>query len=79
MTCLLTNYPESVIENGILPPEVADMYRDWHKQVEAGVPSLEAIIPLTPDRVPFRVRYTTKFGSLGNPVKAYGSAALIVD
>jgi len=75
---LLTNYPEPVIENGIFPPEVADMYREWHRQVEKGVPSLEAVIPLTPDRVPFRVRYTTEFDDNGNPVKAYGSAALIV-
>ncbi len=75
---LLTNYPEPVIENGIFPPEAADMYRDWHRQVEQGVPHLEAVIPLTPDRVPFHVRYTTEFDDNGNPVKAYGSAALIV-
>ncbi len=76
---LLTNYPDSAIERGIFPPEVADMYRDWHRQVAEGVPELEAVIPLTPDRVPFRVRYTTEFDDNGHPVKAYGSAALIVD
>ncbi|MBE6850645.1 MAG: bifunctional diguanylate cyclase/phosphodiesterase [Ruminococcus sp.] len=75
---LLTNYPEPAIERGIFPPEVADMYRDWHRQVAEGVPELEAIIPLTPDRIPFRVRYTTEFDENGHPVKAYGSAALIV-
>lgn len=78
LPALLTNYPEPAIERGIFPPEVADMYRDWHRQVAAGVPQLEAVIPLTPDRVPFRVRYTTEFDDNGNPVKAYGSAALIV-
>ena len=33
---LLTNYPESAIEAGIFPPDYADMYRDWHKQLAAG-------------------------------------------
>jgi len=78
LPALLTNYPEPAIERGIFPPEVADMYRDWHRQVAEGVPQLEAVIPLTPDRVPFRVRYTTEFDDNGNPIKAYGSAALIV-
>ncbi len=76
---LLRNYPDSAIERGIFPPEVADMYRDWHIQVANGVKELEAIIPLTPDRVPFHVRYTTEFDENGHPVKAYGSAALVVD
>ncbi|MBQ8281887.1 MAG: bifunctional diguanylate cyclase/phosphodiesterase [Lachnospiraceae bacterium] len=79
LPALLTNYPDSAIERGIFPPEVADMYRDWHRQVAEGVTELEAIIPLTPNRIPFRVRYTTEFDENGRPVKAYGSAALIVD
>lgn len=76
---LLKNYPESAIEMGIFPPEVADMYRDWHKQIAEGVESLEAVIPLTADRIPFRVRYTTEFDETGRPVKAYASATLVVD
>ncbi len=76
---LLRNYPDSAIERGIFPPEVADMYRDWHVQVANGVPSLEAVIPLTLDRVPFIVRYTTEFDENGHPIKAYGSATLVVD
>lgn len=76
---LLKNYPDSAIEMGIFPPDYADMYRDWHRQIEQGVPYLEAIIPLTVGRVPFHVRYTTEFDELGRPVKAYGSAALVVD
>ena len=75
----MTNYPDSAIEMGIFPPEVADMYRDWHRQIAEGVPELEAVIPLTRDRVPFRVRYTTEFDENGRPVKAYGSAAGIVN
>ncbi len=76
---LVRNYPEPAIEQGIFPPEVADMYRDWHIQLAKGVHELESIIPLTPDRVPFRVRYTTEFDENGHPIKAYGSAALVVD
>lgn len=76
---LLTNYPESAIEAGIFPPDYADMYRDWHRQLAAGVPSLEAVIPLTANRIPFHVRYTTEFDATGHPVKAYGSATLVVD
>ncbi len=76
---LLRNYPDSAIERGIFPPEVADMYRDWHVQVANGVRELEAVIPLTPNRVPFHVRYTTEFDENGHPVKAYGSATLVVD
>ncbi len=78
LPAVLTNYPDSAIERGIFPPEVADMYRDWHRQVADGVKELEAIIPLTPDRIPFRVRYTTEFDDNGKAVKAYGSAALVV-
>ncbi len=78
LPALLTNYPDSAIEAGVFPPEVADMYRDWHKQIEAGVPELEAVIPLTMERIPFRVKYTTEFDDNGRPVKAYGSATLIV-
>lgn len=79
LPAVLENYPDSAIEMGIFPPEVADMYRDWHKQIAEGVPSLEAVIPLTVGRVPFHVRYTTEFDDNGRPVKAYGSAALVVD
>ncbi|MGN0982686.1 MAG: EAL domain-containing protein [Candidatus Limivicinus sp.] len=78
LPALLTNYPDSAIEMGIFPPEVADQYRDWHRQIENGVEHLEAIMPLTVGRVPFHVRYTTEFDENGQPVKAYGSAALVV-
>jgi len=79
LPALVTNYPEPAIEAGIFPPEVADMYRDWHKQIEAGAEHLEAVIPLTVGRVPFLVRYTTEFDENHRPVKAYGSAALVID
>ena len=76
---VLTNYPESAFELGVFPPEVHDMYRDWHRQIEAGVKELEAVMPLTEQRIPFRVRYTTEFDQSGRPIKAYGSAALVVE
>ena len=76
---LMTNYPESAFERGVFPPEVHDLYRSWHRQVAAGVPELEAIMPLTADRIPFRMRYSTEFDDQGRPVKAYGSAALVKD
>ena len=76
---VVENYPEPAIEKGIFPPEVADMYRDWHRQVAEGVPYLEAIMPMTVGRVPFRVRYTTEFDEAGRPVKAYGSAIRVVE
>ncbi|MGM9968919.1 MAG: EAL domain-containing protein [Anaeroplasma sp.] len=78
LPAIIENYPEPVIENGIFPQDYADMYRDWHKQIEHGIKELEAIIPLTTNRIPFRVRYTTEFDENGRPLKAYGSAELIV-
>lgn len=74
---VVTNYPDTAIEMGVFPPEVADMYRDWHVQIANGVKSLEAVIPLTSDRIPFHVRYTTEFDETGNAIKAYGSATLV--
>jgi len=73
------NYPEPAIAQGIFPQDYADMYRDWHKKIAEGVKELEAIIPLTVGRVPFRVKYITEFDEYNRPVKAYGSATLVVD
>jgi len=79
LPALLQNYPDSAIELGVFPPEIADEYREWHRKIAAGVPQIEGILPLTVGRVPFHVRYTTEFDESGRPVKAYGSAALVVD
>ena len=76
---LLENYPEPAIELGIIPPDYAEMYRDWHRQIAEGVETLEAIIPLTVGRVPFHVRYTTEFDENHKPLKAYASATMVVD
>jgi EAL domain-containing protein (putative c-di-GMP-specific phosphodiesterase class I) len=74
---LLKDYPEPVIESGLFQPDYADMYRDWHRQLAEGVEHLEAVMPLTADRVPFLIRYTNVFDENGKPIKAYGSATAI--
>ena len=76
---VVKNYPEPVIESGLFPPDYADMYRDWMKQLEQGVDHLEGIIPLTADRIPFHVIYTLEYDENGRPLKAYGSATIVVD
>ena len=74
---LLRNYPEPVIESGLFPADYADFYRDWMKKLEQGVDNLEAVIPLTADRIPFLVRYTLERDENGRPLKAYGSATKV--
>lgn len=74
---LIKNYPEPLIASGFFQPDYADMYRDWHRQLEKGAKSLEAIMPLTNDRIPFHVRYTAEFDENGRPYKAYGSATFV--
>ncbi|MCR4788663.1 MAG: response regulator [Lachnospiraceae bacterium] len=77
LPAIVKNYPEPAIDAGIFPPDYADMYRDMMRKIDAGAPELEADIPLTVGRVPFRVKYTTEFDENGKPVKAFGSATLI--
>lgn len=77
LPAIVTNYPEPAIDAGIFPPDYADMYRDMMRRIDAGAPELEADIPLTVGRVPFRIKYTTEFDEHGKPIKAFGSATLI--
>lgn len=79
LPAVVRNYPEPAFEAGIFPMDMADLYRDWHRQIAEGVKELEGVFPLTVARVPFIVRYTTEFDENGRPVKAYGSATLVVD
>ena len=76
---LVKNYPEPAIEEGIFPPDYADMYRKMLDDLIAGCGTAEDIIPLTVGRVPFHVRYTTEYDENGKPLKLYGSATLVVD
>ncbi len=77
LPAILKDYPEPVIESGLFPADYADMYRGWHEQLKKGAKSLEAIIPLTNDRIPFHVRYTAEYDENGRPYKAYGSATQV--
>ena len=76
---VIRNYPEPLFESGVFSEDYREMYYDWMRQLEEGVPHLEAIIPLTVGRVPFHVRYTLEYDENGKPLKAYGSATLVVD
>ena len=76
---VVENYPQPVFDSGLFPMDYYDMYMDWHRQLAQGVEHLEAVIPLTAERIPFRVMYTTEFDENGRPLKAYGSATLIID
>ena len=76
---LIENYPEPVIESGLFQPDYADEYRSWHRRIAEGEKSIEGIMPLTVGRVPFHVRYTTEFDENGRPLKAYGSATMVVE
>ncbi len=77
LPAVVDNYPEPAIDMGIFPPDYADMYREMMRKIHEGAKTLEADIPLTVGRIPFRVKYTTEFDESGKPVKAFGSATLI--
>ncbi|MBR4068809.1 MAG: bifunctional diguanylate cyclase/phosphodiesterase [Clostridia bacterium] len=74
MTDIMPNYPESAIEMGVFPPETADAYRAFIRKVETSEGNSEIVLPLTKDRVVFRIRYTTVCDEKGKPCKAYASA-----
>ena len=76
---VIRNYPEPLIKSGIFPQDYANLYRDWMRRLEAGEKHIEGVIPLTVGRIPFHIRYTTEFDENGKPLKAYGSATLVVD
>ena len=67
----LRRHVKEMGERGVTNEEINAM--------ELSVKELEAVMPLTEQRIPFTVRYTTEFDDTGRPVKAYGSAALVVE
>lgn len=77
LPALVRNYPEPLIEQGIIPEDYADMYRQWMSEIATGDVSREEVIPLTVGRVPFMFKYTMEFDENGRPLKAFGSATLI--
>ena len=76
---LVKNYPEAVFEAGIFPEDCREQYFDWIRQLEEGAESVGGIMPLTVGRVPFYIRYTNEFDENGKPLKAYGSATLVIE
>ncbi|MBO5386775.1 MAG: EAL domain-containing protein [Lachnospiraceae bacterium] len=74
---VVRNYPEPLIEQGIIPEDYADMYRQWMDEVAAGDVSREEIVPLTVGRVPFMFKYTMEYDENGRPLKAFGSATFV--
>ncbi|MDO5436279.1 MAG: EAL domain-containing protein [Clostridia bacterium] len=77
LPAVVYQYPEPVIESGLIQPEDAERYREWIRQLEKGVGTLEGEFRLTPGKIPFMFRYTTEFDAAGYPVKAFGSATMI--
>ncbi len=75
---LVTNYPHPLIEQDIFPPEYADIFAGWCDEIHNGVKEVGSVVPLTSNRIPFHIRVTAEFDDVGNPVKAYCSAALVV-
>lgn len=73
----MKNYPECIIGDGFINDEYKEKYIDIHKQLESGIENLEMDLTVTKDKIPFKLRYTVDFDSLGKPIKAYGSAVLI--
>ena len=71
---IMPDYPESAIKLGVFPPETADEYRAFMRKVEEKAGNTEIVLPLTKDRVVFRIRYTTVCDEKGKPCKAYASA-----
>ncbi len=74
---VVRNYPEPLIEQGIIPEDYADMYRSWMEEVATGDVSREEIVPLTVGRVPFMFKYTMEYDENGRPLKAFGSATFV--
>ena len=67
----LDNYPESAIEMCIFPE--GERYREVMAKVNAGQ-DIDEIMPLTSERLLFRVRYTVEKDKDGKPSVAYATA-----
>ena len=68
---LVRNYPKPAIDMCIFPE--GEEYMDVMERVDRGE-DIDEIMPLTSERVPFRVRYTVKRDADGNPSVAYATA-----
>ncbi len=68
---LVRDYPKPAIDMCIFPE--GEKYMDVMERVDRGE-NIDEIMPLTSERVPFRVRYTVKRDVDGNPSVAYATA-----
>lgn len=68
---LVRNYPYPAIEMCIFPE--GDKYMEIMERVDRGE-DIDEIMPLTKERVQYRVRYTVKRDADGNPSVAYATA-----
>ena len=73
---LVRNYPKPAIDMCIFPE--GEHYIDIMKRVDNGE-DIDEVMPLTSERVPFRVRYTVRRDADGNPSVAYATALPIDD
>ncbi len=79
LPAVVDNYPEPLIRDGIIPLDYADMYRNLLRRLENGEDVPPTIVPLTVGRVPFTFRYTIERDENGKPLKAFGSATIVLD
>ncbi len=68
---LVRNYPQPAIDMCIFPE--GKEYMEIMERVNRGE-DIDEVMPLTSERVPFRVRYTVKRDADGNPSVAYATA-----
>ncbi len=76
---IVPNYPENAPKLGIVPPEAAEKYRQFHEQLATGIKEAEIIVPMTKKNLPHKVKYTVVFDEGGVPIKAYGCAIELKD
>lgn len=74
---VIENYPEPLIATGFFPADYADFYRNMLKKLEQGVKEVEAVIPLTANRILYLIKYTLECDENNRPLKAYGSARFV--
>ncbi|MBR5098417.1 MAG: EAL domain-containing protein [Spirochaetales bacterium] len=68
---LVKDYPDSVIGMCIFPD--GDQYRQIMQRVDRGE-DVDVVLPLTNDRIPYRIKYKVERDDQDNPVYAYGTA-----
>ena len=73
---IMHNYPQSLLETGLIAPEYHESFLQMHEKVKEGAKEAEILLCHS-NGVFYRVRYTTIFDKQGKPIKAMGTAASI--